>query len=66
MRNYIDCNSFGAHVPSNWEAIADAMNNYIEEKGIMNNSEALCQLWDDYWAGLIDTDIIPAAAETEV
>lgn len=66
MCNYINCDSFGDHVPENWEAIADAMNNYIEEKGIIDDNDALCQLWENYWAGLVDADIIPTATETEV
>ena len=49
----ITADSFGAHLPANWEEIADAMNRmieeYREENGNYPDEDWYDKMWDSYW-----------------
>ena len=57
--HFVTADSFGSMCPSNWEAIADAMNNIINARGIEYDHEAVCELWEDYNNGKLQE--VPAA-----
>lgn len=54
----INVDSFGSDCPSNWEEIADALNNLINERGIYFDSDAIDALWEDFCNG--DLEGVPA------
>lgn len=54
----ITVDSFGSDCPSNWEEIADALNNLINERGIYFDSDAIDALWEDFCSG--DLEGVPA------
>ena len=49
MENWITIESFGDEVPSNWEDIADYLNDIIRERGIEDDHNAVNDLWEAYW-----------------
>lgn len=51
MENWITIDSFGAEVPSNWEDIADFLNDIIRERGIEGDHNEVNELWEAYWQG---------------
>ena len=51
MDYYITEDSFGEYCPVNWQEIADYLNGLIDEKGIAEDFEAVCDLWEDYCSG---------------
>ena len=59
--NYVTMDSFGSDCPSNWEEIALALNAIIDEHGIVDDTEACNQLWEDYCSG--DLADVPEAIE---
>ena len=50
MENYITAESFGADLPENWREIANELNEIIDERGIADDSDAVNELWDEYWS----------------
>lgn len=51
---YINGESFGAECPLNWEDIADALNEIIDDRGIAEDYEAVNALWEDFCAGRLE------------
>lgn len=51
MENWITIDSFGDKVPSNWEDIADFLNDIIRERGIEDDHNAVNDLWEAFWQG---------------
>ena len=51
INNYITMDSFGSECPLNWETIADALNEIIDERGILEDNEACNALWTEYCRG---------------
>lgn len=49
----ITADSFGADLPANWDVIAEYLNALIAERGIEDDREALSDLWEDYWNGVL-------------
>ena len=51
----ITADSFGDHLPANWEEIADAMNRMIEDYMEANetypDSDWYYDMWESYWRG---------------
>ncbi len=46
--HFVTADSFGPMCPSNWEEIANAMNNIMKMRGIEYDHDAVCDLWEDY------------------
>jgi hypothetical protein len=59
MEYYITEDSFGEYCPANWQEIADYMNDIIDERGIAEDFDAVCVLWEAYCSG--DIPGVPAA-----
>ena len=53
MDYYITADSFGEYCPVNWPEIADALNAIIDERGIAEDFDASCELWEAYCNGEI-------------
>jgi len=51
MDNYITIDSFGPMCPINWEEIAEALNEIIDERGILGDHNAVNALWEEYCNG---------------
>ncbi len=54
INNYITMDSFGSECPLNWEAIADALNEIIDERGILEDDEACNELWEAFCRGKLE------------
>lgn len=53
MDYYITADSFGEYLPVNWREIADFLNAIMDERGIAEDFDACCDLWEDYCNGEI-------------
>lgn len=51
MKNYINMDSFGSDCPTNWEEIADFLNDIIRKTGIEDDHDAVNDLWEQYCNG---------------
>lgn len=48
MKRIFDEDSFGWNCPTNWEEIADFLNETVTALDIADDPEAIARLWDDY------------------
>ena len=54
MTYYVTADSFGSELPENWGAIADYLNQLIDELGIEEDHNACNELWEDFWHEKLD------------
>lgn len=54
MAYYVGEDSFGSDLPENWGAIADFLNQLIDERGVQSDQNACNEIWDDFWKGKLN------------